>query len=132
MGTSLSELEARREQLKLQLSGLGDLRPGSLVERYRKCGKPDCHCALPDEPGHGPSWSLTHGVKGKTATKIIPKAFVPQTREHIAEYQRLRHLTNDLVEVNEKICDARIGSGETEGDLKKRIARRGTGSRRRR
>ena len=24
-------------------------------------------------------------VKGKTTTKIIPKAFVPQTREHIAE-----------------------------------------------
>src|ERR1700730_15023667 len=105
---SLSELEAQRERLKLQLSDLGDLRPGSLVERYRKCGKPNCHCAQPDEPGHGPSWSLTHDVKGKTTTKIIPKAFVPQTREHTGEYQRLRHLTSDLVEVNEKICEARI------------------------
>jgi len=104
----------------------------SLAERYRKCGKPNCHCAQPDEPGHGPSWSLTHDVKGKTTTRIIPKAFVPQTREHIAEYQRLRRLTSDLVEVNEKICEARIGSGETEGDLKKRLARRATGSRRRR
>jgi len=66
----------------------------------------DGHCQ-PDEPGHGPSWSLTHNVKGKTTTKIIPKAFVPQTREHITEYQRLRHLTSDLVEVNEKICQLR-------------------------
>lgn len=132
MSTSLSELEAQRERLKLQLSDLGDLRPGSLVERYRKCGKPNCHCSLPGEPGHGPSWSLTHDVKGKTATRIIPKAFVPQTREHIAEYQRLRHLTSDLVEVNEKICEARIGSGETEGGLKKNFALRATGSRRRR
>jgi hypothetical protein len=132
MSTSLSELETQRERLKRQLSDLGDLRPGSLVERYRKCGKPNCHCAQPDEPGHGPSWSLTHNVKGKTTTKIIPKAFVPQTREHIAEYQRLRHLTSDLVEVNEKICETRIGSGESEGDLKKRFAGRGTGSRRRR
>jgi len=71
-------------------------------------------------------------VKGKTTTRIIPKAFVPQTREHIVEYQRLRHLTSDLVEVNEKICETRIGSGETESELKKRFARRGTGARRRR
>jgi hypothetical protein len=132
MSTSLSELEAQRERLKQQLSDLGDLRPGSLVERYRKCGKPNCHCSLPGEPGHGPSWSLTHDVKGKTVTRIIPKAFVPQTREHIAEYQRLRHLTSDLVQVNEKICEARIGSGETEDALKKTFARRATGSRRRR
>lgn len=129
MPTSLSELEAQRERLKRQLSDLGDLRPGSLVERYRKCGKPNCHCAPLDEPGHGPSWSLTHNVKGKTSTKIIPKAFVPQTREHIAEYQRLRNLTSELVQVSEKICEARIGSGEAEGDLKKSPARRGTGSR---
>ena len=132
MSASLSELEAQRERLKLQLSGLGDLRPGSLVERFRKCGKPNCHCARPGEPGHGPSWSLTHDVKGKTATKIIPKAFVPQTREHIAEYQRLRHITSELVTVNEQICEARIESGETEDGLKKNAARRTTGSRRRR
>ena len=132
MPASLAELEAQRERLKLQLSGLGELRPGSLVERFRKCGKPNCHCARPGEPGHGPSWSLTHDVKGKTATKIIPKAFVPQTREHIAEYQRLRHITSELVTVNEQICEARIESGETEDGLKKNAARRTTGSRRRR
>src|ERR1035438_3613434 len=74
MSTSLSELEAHRDRLKRQLSDLGDLRPGSLVERYRKCGKPNCHCAQPDEPGHGPSWSLTHNVKGKTTTKIISES----------------------------------------------------------
>ena len=43
MSTSLSELEAQRERLKRQLSDLNDLRPGSLVERYRKCGKLICH-----------------------------------------------------------------------------------------
>lgn len=116
MPTSLSELEAQRERLKLRLSGLGDLRPGSLAERYRKCGKPNCRCAQPGQTGHGPSWSLTHDVKGKTATRIIPEARVPQTREQIAEYRRLRDLTRDLVEVNEKICEMRIESRKTEDD----------------
>jgi len=132
MPVSLSELEAQRERLKRQLFDLGDLRPGSLVERYRKCGKPNCHCAQPGSAGHGPSWSLTHDVKGKTATKVIAEALVPQTREQIAEYRRLRDLTRDLVGVNERICDARIESGKTEDDSKKNTARRATGSRRRR
>jgi hypothetical protein len=132
MSTSLSELEAQRERLKLRLSGLGDLRPGSLVERYRKCGKPNCHCAQPGEAGHGPCWSLTHDVKGKTATRIIPEALVPQTREQIAEYHRLRDLTRDLVDVNEKICEARIQSRKAEDDSKKNFTRRAAGSRRRR
>ena len=132
MPISLSELEAHRERLKLQLSGLGDLRPGSLAERFRKCGKPNCHCAQPGQAGHGPSWSLTHDVKGKTATRIIPEALVPQTREQIAEYHRLRDLTRGLVEVSEKICEARIQSRKTEDDSKKNVARRATGSRRRR
>ena len=34
MSISLSELETQRERLKLQLSNPGDLRPGSLVERF--------------------------------------------------------------------------------------------------
>jgi hypothetical protein len=132
VSTSISELEARRELLKHQLSGLGDLRPGSLVERYRKCGKPNCHCAQPGDVGHGPSWSLTHDVKGTTTTKVIPEALVPQTREQIAGYHRLRGLTRDLVDVSEKICEARIGDCRSEDDSKKNFTRRPTGSRRRR
>ena len=54
-----------------QLASLGDLRPGSLVARF-KCGKPNCHCAAEGAPGHGPSWSLTRGVRGKTVTRVIP------------------------------------------------------------
>ena len=130
--TSLAELEGQRERLKLQLTELGDLRPGSLVERYRKCGKPNCHCAEPGQPGHGPSWSLTHDAKGKTVTRIIPAGFVPQTREQIAEYQRLRSLTRNLVEVSERICDARILTDKPEDDSKKNFTRRSTGPRRRR
>ena len=125
---SLFELEAERERVRMLLADLGDLRPGSLVERYRKCGKPNCHCAEPGEAGHGPSWSLTHDSKGKTITRVIPPHLVPQTRVQLAEYQRLRGLTRDLVEVSGKICDARIQGSE--GESKKNFSRRPTGPRR--
>ena len=88
-GPSLPQLEAQRDQLKLDLAALNDLRPGSLVERYRKCGKPNCHCAKPTAKGHGPSFSLTHSVEGKTLTKVIPSAFVEQTRAQLSEHLQL-------------------------------------------
>ena len=121
---SLASLKARRDHLKLQLAALGDLRPGSLVERYRRCGKPNCRCAQPGAPGHGPSYSLTHAVSGKTVTRIIPAEFLEQTRGQLSEHQRFRQLTQDLVAVNEKICDSRLKSPESETESKKKVRSR--------
>jgi Family of unknown function (DUF6788) len=105
-------LQQRRDQIKTELADIGDLRPGSLVGRYRKCGKPNCHCAGQASAGHGPSWSLTRGVHGKTVTKIIPASAVPQTKEQIAECRRFRRLTRELVEVSEHLCDAKLTASE--------------------
>jgi hypothetical protein len=129
---SLAQLEAQRDRLKLDLAGLNDFRPGSLVERYRKCGKPNCHCARPNAKGHGPSFSLTHSVERKTLTKIIPSAFVEQTRAQLTEHQRFRQLARDLVAVNEQICNARMRAGETTADAKKNSVQRQLGRRNRR
>lgn len=130
--STVSNLEVQRERIKSQIAGLGDLRPGSLIDRFRKCGKPNCRCAKPGEVGHGPSWSLTHGKQGKTVTFVIPPDRVPQTLEQIAEYQRLRDLTQNLIDVSEKLCDARISDHKTNEVKKKTFAGRATGRRSRR
>lgn len=101
-------LERRRHEIRDELTSVGDLRPGSLVGRYRRCGKPNCHCAAKAAGGHGPSWSLTRRVGGKTVTRIIPPSAVTQTREQIAEYQRFRKLTGELVEVSERLCETHL------------------------
>jgi hypothetical protein len=51
MNISLNALHQKREQLKAGLAQISDLRPGSLTARFRKCGKPNCHCAQKDSPG---------------------------------------------------------------------------------
>ena len=101
-------IHARRDEVFRQLASLGDLRPGSLVARFRKCGKRNCHCAAEGAPGPGPSWSLTHGVRGKTVTRVIPADAVEETRAQIEECRRLRRLTAELIEVSEQWCDARL------------------------
>ena len=106
----LTELGRRRREIQDQLATLDDLRPGSLTPRYRKCGKLTCHCAGEGDPGHGPSWSLTWTVEGKTQTRIIPVEAVEQTQAQIAEYRRARALTRDLFEVSTRMCDMQLQS----------------------
>ena len=82
----LEGLQLKRDQIKAQLAQIRDMRAGSLVERYRKCGKSSCHCARKDARGHGPSFSLTRPVRGKTITRIIPRGeAVEQTRAQISD-----------------------------------------------
>jgi hypothetical protein len=128
---SFEELTQRQAELRVALAELADMRPGSLVERYRVCGKPGCHCARPGARGHGPSWSLTHQVAGKTITKIIPASAVRTTYAQIAEYRRFRALMKELVDVSERLCDARLAQGRAasqeaakKGASKKPSARR--------
>ena len=115
-------LEQRREELKAEIAAVGDLRPGSLVERYRRCGKPGCRCAQKGAQGHGPSWSLTRQVAGKTVTRVIPAAAVPSTQDQIAEHRRLRGLVRELVETIARLCDVRL---ETAKASSPEVAKRG-------
>ncbi len=105
---SLAELQRRWAQVRAALGAVRELRPGALVSRYRPCGKPTCHCAQPGDPGHGPCWSLTRVVGGKTVTKVIPAAAVEQTQAQIAEHRRFRALVRELVEIGEQLCEGRL------------------------
>jgi hypothetical protein len=103
-----ADLQSRRLDLLNQLSTMRDFRPGSLVARFRKCGKPYCHCARDGSAGHGPSWSLTRPINGKTVTKIIPPMAVEQTKTQIDEYHHFQATIHELTEINVQICDTLI------------------------
>jgi hypothetical protein len=104
----LPELERRREDLYRELSQVGDFRPGSLNEVRRRCGKPNCACAAPGHPGHGPQYNLTRRVDGRTRTRHLrPGPELDKARREAAAYRRFRDLVGQVTEVNEAICDAR-------------------------
>jgi len=104
----LAELERRREELYRELGQVGDFRRGSLHGVRRKCGKPNCACAAPDHPGHGPQWNLTRTVGGRTrAVHLKSGPELDKARREVAEYARFRDLVGQVTEVNEAICQAR-------------------------
>ena len=65
MPDTLNTLEADRSKLLEEFLRLGDLRPGSITAVVRRCGKPSCHCARPDDPGHDPQFRLTQSRRQK-------------------------------------------------------------------
>jgi hypothetical protein len=104
----LPNLETRRAQLFGALSDLKDMRPGSVVGAVFRCGKPNCHCAQPGDPGHGPIMRLTYKSQGKTVTEALPTpAAVRKAEREIAEFRNYQRLGQELVEVSERICRLR-------------------------
>ena len=119
-------LVEQRAQLLRELAGIGDLRQGSLRAQYRKCGKPNCHCAVEGAQGHGPYWLLTWLDKetGKSRGRTIPADAIEGTRAQIAQYQRLRALVRELVEVSGRICDARLDIDKPATPVKRGVTTR--------
>jgi hypothetical protein len=113
----LAELESRREELYRELGQVGDFRRGSLNEVRRKCGKPNCACADPGHPGHGPQWNLTRTVAGRTrAVHLRPGPELEKARREVAEYERFKDLVGQVTEVNEAICAVRPAPPGAAGD----------------
>ena len=108
MPDSLATLEAKRSKILEEFLSLGDLRPGSITAVVRRCGKPTCHCAKPNDPGHDPQFRLTHKVAGKTVTETFPNPpALRKAQQEVAEFHRLQELSQDLIAVNETICQLR-------------------------
>ena len=108
MSDPLFALVDERSALLRQVSELGDFQPGSISSPTRKCGNPTCHCAKHGDPGHGPHFQLTQKVDGHTVTQSLPSpAAVLKAQNEIDEYRKFLSLTDDLVDVNRKICRLR-------------------------
>ena len=124
MSQSLAALETRRAELLHSIADLKDMRPGSIVGAVLRCGKPGCHCAQPDDPGHGPNLRLTHKVRGKTVSVALSgPAAVRKAEQEIAEFRRYRELSHELVEVSERVCRLRPIEDTLSPEEKKRLRR---------
>jgi len=74
----------------------------------RRCGRPNCACADPEHPGRGPQHVLTKNVASKTVRCTCgPVPSWTRRASRTANYKRFRQIVDELIEVNEAICQAR-------------------------
>ncbi|HAM52011.1 MAG TPA: hypothetical protein DCP92_15475 [Nitrospiraceae bacterium] len=124
---TLSELEKQKEGLLRKMEALGDMRSGSISVRFQKCGKRPCVCHSPGHIGHGPIYSYSALVSGKTQIRNYkPGPELEKLRKETENYQLFKELSQELIEISNKICDLRplspLQDDELE-ELKKKLKR---------
>ena len=111
---SLQSLEQQRATIADQIAALGDLRRGSITPTSGRCGKSNCHCHQPKDPGHGPHLRLTYKLHGKTVTESLPDpAALRKAEREIAAFRKLQGLHQEFVDVNAQICQLRPSEPDT-------------------
>lgn len=124
MPKSLAELEQQRSGILTQILELGDFRSGSITAIQGRCGKPNCHCHRPNQPGHGPNFRLTRKINGKTVSETFSSgAELRKAQSEVEAFHRFRQLSQELLEVNERICRTRPVEDTFSPEEKKRPKR---------
>src|ERR1700683_5065482 len=94
MTDTLTALEVQRSGIQQKISGLGDMRSGSITSTGGRCGNPGCHCRKEGDPGHGPFYRLTRKIRGKTVTETFATPLaLRKAQSEVAEFHRFRQLS---------------------------------------
>jgi hypothetical protein len=95
---------ARRERLLRDLPELDAILRGSLVTRFRRCGKSGCHCAQEGDPGHGPAYYLVTTVApGETVQIYVPEDHKDQVERFIENFRSARQGLEEISSLNRQL-----------------------------
>src|SRR5574337_1959789 len=103
-------LEVRH--LAAQLAEPKPMRRGSLSERYVKCSRPGCLCAERPQARHGPYYSLTRAVAGRTQSRFLSAAQAAIVRRQVAAGRQFRQQVAAYWETCERWADAQLDAPE--------------------
>jgi len=99
-------LLAEREIVTSGLPAFAQIVRGSLVTRYRRCGKPTCHCLR--SRGHGPAYYLVVTLQGgKTEQILLSAAMLPVARQFLNNYRRWWAALEKVSAVNRRLLRLR-------------------------
>jgi hypothetical protein len=108
MKKNAEEYLQKREELAEQLktTKLALLR-GSLVERYKRCGKPNCKCTK--GKGHGPYYYLSISVYGKSPIMTyVPIELKKLVEESLNNYKETQAAIEKICDINREFLKEKI------------------------
>ena len=93
-------LRQRKAHLLQSLKLPPDLIHASFLERFLKCGRPNCHCRHGEK--HGPFFYLSRCLaKGQMRTLLLKgEAQILQARRSVEAYQKALQALDQLSEIN--------------------------------
>jgi hypothetical protein len=102
------EIPPRVRQFAAGLAQPQPMRRGSVSERSIKCGKPGCACNQDPEARHGPYFSLTQAVSGKTQSRFLTAEQAAVAQRQIAAGRSFREQVDTYWEACEEWADAEM------------------------
>lgn len=101
------------------------MRRGSLSERRVKCSRPGCPCAEQPDARHGPYFSLTRSVGGKTQSRFVAAEDAPLVARQIEAGRQFRDAVDLYWASCERLADQQLETSAAEvGGEKRGSARR--------
>src|SRR5712692_5135454 len=118
------EVPPRVRQLVTELAQPQPMRRGSLSERTIKCGKAGCACAGDPKARHGPYFSLTQAVEGKTRSRFLTPEQATVAQQQIAAGRKFREHVDTYWGACEEWADTQIEllPSASSGEAKKKRA----------
>ena len=110
--TKTHRLLERRAKEAASLPPFWEIVRGSILTRYRRCGKPTCHCAR--TKGHGPAHYLQVALNGKTEQILLSEEMLPVAQRWVDNYQRWWDALEKVSAVNRRLL--RLRAAELRGD----------------
>ena len=104
-----AKTQAEAERLADEISAVarrGLALPGTLLERRTTCGRPGCKCGGEPPVPHGPYWSWTRKVGGKTRTRYLSADQHADYEEWFDTAKRLRALAAALEALGLQVAEA--------------------------
>lgn len=109
-------LERERERLARTLPPVATVLRASLFERTVRCGKPNCRCAAPDDPGHRVVCLSRSLPEGKNAQVTLPQRLAPVAEAWVHDYRRWLEAVERISEINHELLRRRwVDPPEDEG-----------------
>jgi hypothetical protein len=103
---STKALRQRQKAILRRLPPLRAILRGSLVERYKRCGKPGCKCA--NGPGHGPKYYLTVSYpRRRPEMDYVPADLQERVKEYLENYRQVKKILEELSEINRELLRRR-------------------------
>ena len=100
------------QALLAQISQLGFCLPGTLTQRRTRCSSPGCRCHQNPPALHGPYYSWTRKINGKTVTRTLTPEQARRYQPWFENARQLRALTAELEALSLKLAQAAEGWGE--------------------
>ena len=107
------EVPSSVRELAAVLSQPKPMRRGSVSERTMKCGKASCPCQHDPAARHGPYYSLTRPVAGKTQSRYLSPQQAAIVQQQIAAGHQFRTTVDALWEKCEAWADSQLEAAST-------------------